>query len=215
MEQVEDIRNAITLLQSQPEVDPTRIGLLGAATGGAHASYVAAIDKRVKCIVSINGMGNWRRWLKSMRSKDEWTDFIRRVEEDRLIRVTTGKTQAVNIQDIILPSKERRLSAEQRSKDNPSFAKNLLLLSIESASAMLDYHPEDVVDRISPGASLWIGALGDVLVPNEESQTMYRKAKEPKKLELIPGETHGSLYYGPGLEKVMHLSAEWFDCFLK
>jgi len=213
MEQVEDIRNAITFLQSQLEVDPTRIGLFGAAIGGAHASYVAAIDKRVKCIVSINGMGNWRRWLKSMRSEHEWTDFIRRVEEDSLIRVTTGKTQVVNIQEIIIPDKESSLSAEQILRDNPSLAKNLL--SIESASAMLDYHPEDVVDRISPGASLWIGALGDALVPNEESQIMYRKAKEPKKLELISGETHHGLYYGPGLEKVMHLSAEWFNCFLK
>ena len=213
MEQVEDIRNAITFLQSQPEVDPIRIGLFGAATGGAHASYVAAIDKRVKCIVSVNGMGNCLRWLQSMRSKDEWTDLLHRVGEDSRIRVTTGRTQAVNIDLVILTNKESRLSVEATFRDNPFLAKNLL--SIESVAAMLDYHPEDVVDRISPAASFWIGALGDTTVPNEESQVMYMKAKEPKKLELVSGETHSGLYRGTGLDKVMHFSVEWFDIFLK
>src|SRR2546426_11117034 len=50
--QAEDIRNAITYLETRPEVDSRRIGLFGSGgTGGANPIYVAAIDHRVKCVV--------------------------------------------------------------------------------------------------------------------------------------------------------------------
>ena len=35
MLQIEDIRNAVTFLQHQPEVNPERLGLLGVSLGGA------------------------------------------------------------------------------------------------------------------------------------------------------------------------------------
>jgi dienelactone hydrolase len=58
MEQVRDIRNAITFLQNWPEVDAERIGLWGTSYGGAHAPYVAGIDDRVKCAVAQVGFGD-------------------------------------------------------------------------------------------------------------------------------------------------------------
>jgi len=39
MRQIEDIRNAVTFLQHQPEVVPERIGLFGVSLGGANVSY--------------------------------------------------------------------------------------------------------------------------------------------------------------------------------
>ncbi len=51
-DQTEDIINCIDFLSGEPDVDPERIGLWGTSFGGGHVVYVAALDKRVKCIVS-------------------------------------------------------------------------------------------------------------------------------------------------------------------
>ena len=51
-DQTEDIVHCIDFLSGEPGVDPERIGLWGTSFGGGHVVYVAARDKRIKCIVS-------------------------------------------------------------------------------------------------------------------------------------------------------------------
>ena len=60
-DQTEDIIHCIDYLFGEPGVDPDRIGLWGTSFGGGHVVYVAALDKRVKCIVSqVPSMdGSW------------------------------------------------------------------------------------------------------------------------------------------------------------
>jgi dienelactone hydrolase len=60
-DQTEDIIHCINFLSGEPSVDPDRIGLWGTSFGGGHVVYVAALDKRVKCIVSqVPSMdGSW------------------------------------------------------------------------------------------------------------------------------------------------------------
>lgn len=213
MEQVEDIRNAISFMQIQKGIDPDRIGLFGAAIGGGLAAYVAAVDARVKCMVSVHGSGNWRRWLKGRRTEQEWQDFLNRVNADARARVVSGKSESVNIQEVLVPDEHTRKFGEQAVTKNPEMARNLV--SLESAVPMMDYQPENYVSRISPRAAMWIGAAGDLLVPNLEAKTMFNNAGDPKKLELIEGETHHGLYHGPGFEKMMRLATDWFDAYLR
>src|SRR6266508_5615456 len=60
--QVRDYRDAITYLHTLPEVDPGRIGIWGSSYSGGHVLVVAAIDRRVKAVVSqvplISGQAN-------------------------------------------------------------------------------------------------------------------------------------------------------------
>ena len=56
-EQVKDIANAITFLEAQDVVNSAMIGLLGASFGGANVCYVAGVDTRVACVVSVVGVG--------------------------------------------------------------------------------------------------------------------------------------------------------------
>ena len=75
----EDIRNGITYMQTRSEIDPNRIGLFGSGgTGGALPIYVAAVDPRVKCVVSNYGFASGRDWLRSMRREYEWLELLRR-----------------------------------------------------------------------------------------------------------------------------------------
>jgi len=58
LEQIDDIRNAISFFEAQPQVDPERIGLWGTSFGGANAPYAAAVDSRVKAVVGQVGFGD-------------------------------------------------------------------------------------------------------------------------------------------------------------
>jgi dienelactone hydrolase len=51
--QVQDIRNAITFLQSEPGVDRARIGVAGIDMGGGHVISVMSMDTRAKAGVAI------------------------------------------------------------------------------------------------------------------------------------------------------------------
>ena len=109
--QAEDIRNAITYLETRPEVDSRRIGLFGSGgTGGANPIYVAAIDHRVKCVVSNYAFASGREWLRSMRREYEWLEFLRRIEEDRKRRVLEGRGEMVN------PREELMISTPERKR---------------------------------------------------------------------------------------------------
>jgi dienelactone hydrolase len=51
--QVQDLRNAITFIQSEPGVDRARIGILGIGLGGGHVVSVMGMDARAKVGVGV------------------------------------------------------------------------------------------------------------------------------------------------------------------
>jgi len=214
LEQVEDTRSAITFMQQQVEVDPSRIGLWGTATGGAITSYTAGVDTRVKCVVSANSAGDLGRWIRGARRYWEWLEFLKLLDEDRVQRVLTGKSRMVNTFEIFAPDpvtigymeKLRKLAAEPKGQKRE--------LSLEFAEAMINFRPESVVDRISPRAAMWICASEDTNVPIDESRGMYEMAGEPRKLVVVEGYEHHALYLDTGFEIMMAHATEWFDTHL-
>ena len=57
---VTDVQAALTCLGAQQTVDAERLGIYGTSYGGATVVWVAAVDPRVKCVVSVVGVGNGR-----------------------------------------------------------------------------------------------------------------------------------------------------------
>lgn len=213
--QVQDIRNAITFLGQQPEVDPDAIGLYGTSFGGANVSYTAGIDQRVRCTVSTVGIGNGERWLRGLRRYWEWREFLKRLEEDRRARILTGRSEYVHTLEVMVPDP---LTQEFWDKTTPKaltlFPHLGTQITLESADAVMDFKPESVVDRIAPRPILWIHAAEDTLVPPEESQIMHERAREPKKLVILKGFTHWEVYRGEGFEQVMAHALEWYRRWL-
>ncbi len=171
MDRVDDIRNAITYLPQQPEVDPERIGFYGTSVGGAHVSYTAGVDARVVCTVSTVGIGNGGRWMRSLRRYWGWQAFRRRIAEDRARRVLTGESTYVNPYEIMVRDPYTEAIHAERHKQFLGTVSDVML---ESAEAIIEYAPEDVVARIAPRAILWIHSGNDELVPPEETSTRAR-----------------------------------------
>ncbi|MCC6628453.1 MAG: alpha/beta fold hydrolase [Chloroflexi bacterium] len=211
-EHVQDVRNALTFMQAQDHVDADRLGLYGTSFGGSHAVMAAAVDERVRALVSTVSIGNGRRWLRSMRRHWEFAEFLRRLDADRRQRVLTGESAIVSPYDIMVPDPVTQAVHAERARLAGRPAPDIVL---ESGEAILEYAPEEVVDRIAPRAALFIHAADDALVPAEESIAMHARAGEPKRLVLVPNAGHYDLYSGPGFARVMAEATDWFDAYLR
>ena len=106
MGRVADLQAAITVLGLQAQVDEDRIGIYGTSYGGATVVWTAAIDTRVKCVVSCVGIGYGARWMRSVRRPDEWHDLLARARADREKRVTDGKSELADRSQILLPHRQ-------------------------------------------------------------------------------------------------------------
>src|SRR5215213_6233272 len=81
--QIYDASNAISYLQSRPEVNPDKIALLGVSLGGGEVAYIAARDRRVKCVASMVLVGDGERRMRRFGTEKERKSLKEKVEEER------------------------------------------------------------------------------------------------------------------------------------
>jgi len=204
---VADVQAALTFLGLQSNVDAARLGIYGTSYGGATVVWVGAVDPRVKCIVSVVGVGNGRRWMRSVRRPDEWFDLLDRARADREKRVGDGISELVDRSQILLPDRQSAELAAVARRANPAAVNELPLEFIDDT---LSFHPEWVVDRIAPRPILFITTDGDRLVPPEESEALFARAGEPKRLVTLRGFGHYEVYSEPAFGLVMAETTAWF-----
>jgi dipeptidyl aminopeptidase/acylaminoacyl peptidase len=208
---VADVQAALTFLGTLPEVDPDRLGIYGPSYGGAIVVWVGAIDCRVKCVVSVVGVGNGARWMRSVRRPDDWHDLLERSRRDRVKRVLNGKSEFVNREEILFLD---RRSAELAAAARRNIPTAVSTLPLEFVDETLEFNPEWVVDRIAPRPVLFITTDDDRICPPEESFQLYARAGEPKKLVVLKGYGHYGVYLPPGFDEVMKATLDWYRQYL-
>ena len=208
---VADVQAALTFLGAQDAVDEARLGIYGTSYGGATVVWTGAVDSRVRCIVSVVGIGHGERWMRSVRRPDEWFDLLERSAEDRVKRTMGGESEFVDRNRILLPDRQ---SAELAAAARRNIPSALDTLPLEYVDETLGFHPEWVVDRIAPRPVLFITTDDDRLVPPEESRVLYEKAGEPKKLVVLEGYGHYEVYAEPAFGEVMRETVAWFGEYL-
>jgi dienelactone hydrolase len=210
LEMAADIGNALTYLQIHPKVDPGRLVLMGWSHGGAMVPYVAGVDERVKCTVSIVGWSDGRRSLRNMRSPADWLTFLDRIEKDKEARVLTGKSELLAPGEILGRDPSTNKDVERELSKIPGMENATgTPYSLATAEKIIEFRPIDVVDRISPRPIFYIAAGRDTLTPAEDIVEMYRRTGEPKKLWVIPGIDHHNVYEEPYMSQVLEVSTTW------
>jgi dipeptidyl aminopeptidase/acylaminoacyl peptidase len=203
MEQVADTRSAVTFLQSRPEIDPTRIGVLGSSFGGAVAVYAAGLDERIGACVSSGGWGNGKIKFQGQHPGAEaWAKFTKMLEDGKAYRAKHGKSMMVGRYDIVpIPSNLRHNLAE---KSHDEF-------TAETAQSMYDFTADDVVARIAPRPLLLLHSSVDTVTPTEQSLRMFNLAGQPKDLHLF-NETNHFMFAATGA-RVKTVLREWLDMY--
>ena len=197
---VADVQAALSYLAAQSMVDPARLGLYGTSYGGATVVFTAAIDPRVACVVSVVGIGNGRRWMRSVRHPDEFHDLLERAAADRARRATTGASELVPRAEVLLPDRQ---SAALAAAARAGVSGAVDQVPLEFVDDTLGFHPEWVVDKIAPRPVLFITSDDDRLVPPEESEALFARAGEPRKLIVLKGFGHYELYAGEAFRQVI------------
>jgi uncharacterized protein len=210
--QVRDYRDAITYLHTLPEVDPGRIGIWGSSYSGGHVLVVAAIDRRVKAVVSqvplISGHANLRALVRA--------DFIAGYRElfdaDRLARFQGKAPGMVPVVDkdpfapSALPTPDSWEWFSQTGETRaPAWRNEVTLRSVEMFT---EYEPGGYLPWISPTPLLLLVAVGDHLVPSELAIAAFDTAHQPKELIILPGGHFDA--YTVGFEASSGPARDWF-----
>jgi pimeloyl-ACP methyl ester carboxylesterase len=186
-EQCEDVRAAIAMLETVPEVDPNAISLIGWALGGGVVIATAADEPRVRCVVALNAIGDGERSLRFMHEAAAFEQLANRIAADRRRRALEGKSQLVPAFDIVRLDGVTKDYVDAELYPVAGFGSDV---SLESADFLMRFRPVDAVGRIAPRPLLLIHGRENRLHSVDESRDLYDHAREPKRLMVLEGKGH-------------------------
>lgn len=188
--QVEDYRHAISYARSLDSVDSDRIGIWGSSYSGGHVLMVAAIDKRVKAVVSQVPLVSGKQTFERLVLGTEFPGFLGMLQADR--EAQFGGAAPLRIPVVAaepgtpcaLPGREGYDFLEEARSRIPGWQNEVTLRSSDWGYG---WEPGDFIERVSPAPLLMVVASHDSLTPTDVSLAAYNRALEPKKLVLLPG----------------------------
>lgn len=186
IEQTTDWFNVIHWAMGEPAVDKNRIGLRGSSYSGGHVFYVAALEPRVKAIVSQVGAFD-SRWVVADAEQAKLTYD----EATKRARAELGYP-------------------EPRAK----VIGNLIGAPIRDK--MTAYAPVEEAAKVKDCAVLFIVAEKEELFDNKDHAKLAydRMPGTKKKYLVLPNITHYGVYTTLRGEAVKQ-AIEWFDQYLK
>jgi pimeloyl-ACP methyl ester carboxylesterase len=202
LRQVADVRNALSYLETRPEVDPARLAVVGVSFGGGNALYAAAVDERVRAVVAISAVTDGRAWMRAMRREYEWHELLDRLAADRQARVRGEDAVVVDpTEEILVATPERRAT---KVKGDVPAALTPKQTPLWCAQDVIDFRPLEKVAVIAPRAALLFAVSRDAVVPGEQSEWAYGAAAEPKRFVRLDGDKHYEAY-------LEHLDLIWAE----
>ncbi|TKA64531.1 hypothetical protein B0A49_10085 [Cryomyces minteri] len=215
--QTRDYSAAFDYAASLPDVDPTKIVFWGSSLAGGNAICAAAVDKRVKAVISqvpftsgefvsmaigplaghiladhpqaVNG-GSPTMWPVIPESADE---------------LQNGTSKAIlNTPDVIpfLEALDHKGATTEKS------------VTLQSLFYMMSHEPKAFIHRISPTPLLMVVGENDLCVPTNLQLAMYQLAAEPKQVHVVRGTGHFGVYYGDKFEENIKVQVDFLNRML-
>ena len=173
--QVEDMREAISFARTLPGIDAERIALWGTSYAGGHVLTVAALDRRVRCVVSqvplISGSRTFETWVPA----EKQAGFLDKLGRDRDARrrgEAPATTPAAN--------EGSETAAWIAAKDVDGRYVNAMTL--RTFDYLRSYEPGAFVARIAPTPVLLVVADHDTTTPTAWQIEAFGNMGEPKRL---------------------------------
>lgn len=213
-EQVEDVRSAVTFLETAPEIDGSHIGLIGWALGGGVAIEEAADDPRVRTVVAVNAIGDGERATRFVHTDETWAELLGRIADDRRVRTAVGRSELVHPFSVVRLDEVTRSYVDAELYRNDGFGSEVTL---ESAEALLRFRPEATVHRLAPRPLLIVHSAENALHSPDESRSLFECASEPKQIVLLEGMGHTEWMFDehPVFRSLIEIIRPFLDASLK
>ena len=190
-EQVQDVRNAVTFIQTQDGVDAGRIGLLGWGMGAANVVIAAERAKSVSAVAALNGFYDGERWLKSIHSYERWNAILDEVNADRTHRVLEGNSQLADTFVHYPLDVQTRDYVEAELASLYGFGRQTRLQFTES---IIDLKAERAAANLTSVPIFVAHGVRNLLHPYSEAEALYEAAAAPKTLLEIDGKHNDFMF---------------------
>lgn len=198
--QIDDYKNAISFVETRPELDASRIGIWGISYSGGHVLVVAATDPRVQCVVSnIPVVDGWRT-MQSVHGALAFRRLETLILEDRRKRLATGR---LGTMPMSTPDPTKELSTWPFPEVTSAFLqfKNTVAPThehwntIASTELLMSYDVRPFLRRILRTPVLMsVAEKDDITLWEEEIDVFNGIATPDKRLFLCRDTSHMTLY---------------------
>ncbi|TVQ29864.1 MAG: alpha/beta hydrolase [Phycisphaeraceae bacterium] len=186
-EQTQDIRAALSFVQSDPRVDPDRIILLGWGMGAGLVMEASRGRRGVIGIIGANGFYNGDRVQRAHRDEVEYAAFVDRVHEAASWRARTGEDLRADPFDLYPLDPQSRAYVDSTLKKFERY--DAEPYSYELAESLLRWRPEAHAPHMTIPLLV---AHGDQnrLHPTSEATSLFELYGGEKQLFWIEGAGH-------------------------
>ena len=198
-QRVEDIRAAVGFLTTIKDVDAKNIGVLGICASGGYSIVAAATDHNIKALATVSGvdLGDWNR--KGSDGKQDPKVFQGMLDAAAADRIAILNGKASGTFGIRFTEEQAKALGginyegwQYYSTSRGEHPRQSNFTPLSSVERIASFYSPDFAYLIAPRPVLMIaGTDAQTLWMTKDA---YEKAKEPKELFLIEGETHVSLY---------------------
>lgn len=204
LEQVADIRNAVTFMQTRAEVKRDSIGLWGTSFGGANAIHAAVMDARVRAVVVQITFASGERMVLGGQNEAGRAKVLSTIQKVWEREVSTNKKMLL-APDQILTDDDSKVFYGAMMQKHEALKTKIPLLTLRH---IIEYIPERAVRTLHVPLSI-IGAADDIVCPAAESNALFAAANDPKELHIIPSARHFTVYEGSSFEVSSTHAVAW------
>jgi fermentation-respiration switch protein FrsA (DUF1100 family) len=200
-QQIRDMRDAISHARTLPGIDGERIGLWGTSYSGGHALVVAALDRRVKCVVSQVPLVAGEETLRTWVGESAWAGVQERFVADRDARCRGEAPRTTR------PARtgSQTWYGVEATGTAAIYPNEITLRSLE---LLAGYDPRDYVARIAPTPLLMVLATQDTQTPYAGQLAAFERGGEPKRLVQVDGRHYD--VYTKLFDKTSGAACDWF-----
>lgn len=214
-EQVEDYSDALTFLQKQPLVDPTRISFWGMSFSGSIAACAAALDKRAKSLIMICPFVKFYTDEKRLKVlAKSMADRASQAKGNAPFSIAPFKSNGDNPAGMAAGGgvEAYNFMIDVKEHGAPSFENRT---TIQSYYKIAMWQPWGLLPYINPTPVMMIVPEMDKISIPDDQRGVYDKFEGPKRLITAGGKGHLDILSGEGSAELMSKQVEFIDDFVR
>jgi pimeloyl-ACP methyl ester carboxylesterase len=208
--QVRDVRSGVSWMIGEFPSAASSVGLYGTSFGGAISTVAAAVDDRVRALVSVSPFASGSTWMRDLRPYWQWVEFMEEIEADRLGRVRPGARSKLVDPDWIMPRDPEAAAYNNMLKQQ--FPGRHSELDVVSAELISQFEPRDYAAALRGKPTLYVHCTRDLLIAVAHAEELARRAEAP--LMTLDRIGHHDVYEGQPLTDILDRAAEWYSTHL-